>query len=46
MGVNGGVGVQPSNQQSSLLPDALLHNCMNAQRLELSSFLYHCRFRQ
>uniref|UniRef100_A0A3B4HD66 histone acetyltransferase n=1 Tax=Pundamilia nyererei TaxID=303518 RepID=A0A3B4HD66_9CICH len=33
MGVNGGVGVQTSNQHSSLLPDAMLHNCMNAQSL-------------
>lgn len=32
MGVNGGVGVQPPNQQSSLLPDAMLHNSMSAQR--------------
>uniref|UniRef100_A0A3P8SWZ7 histone acetyltransferase n=1 Tax=Amphiprion percula TaxID=161767 RepID=A0A3P8SWZ7_AMPPE len=32
MGVNGGVGVQPPNQQSALLPDAMLHNSMNAQR--------------
>lgn len=34
MGVNGGVGVQPPNQQSSLLPDAMLHNSMNAQRYD------------
>ncbi|CAI5674612.1 unnamed protein product [Oreochromis niloticus] len=33
MGVNGGVGVQTSNQHSSLLPDAMLHNCMSAQSL-------------
>ncbi|KAG7239416.1 hypothetical protein INR49_028887 [Caranx melampygus] len=33
MGVNGGVGVQPPNQQSTLLPDAMLHNSMNAQSL-------------
>ncbi|KAF0032436.1 hypothetical protein F2P81_014726 [Scophthalmus maximus] len=32
MGVNGGVGGQPPNQQSNLLPDALLHS-MNAQSL-------------
>lgn len=34
MGVNGGVGVQPPNQQSPLLPDAMLHNNMNAQRFD------------
>ncbi|XP_029997672.1 histone acetyltransferase p300 isoform X5 [Sphaeramia orbicularis] len=33
MGVNGGVGVQPPNQQSNLLPDSMLHNSMNAQSL-------------
>ncbi|KAK2833764.1 hypothetical protein Q5P01_017653 [Channa striata] len=33
MGMNGGVGVQPPNQQSTLLPDAMLHNNMNAQSL-------------
>ncbi|XP_062335880.1 histone acetyltransferase p300-like [Osmerus eperlanus] len=31
MGVNG--GVQQPNQQSNLLPDAMLHNSMNAQSL-------------
>ena len=31
MGVNGGGGLS-SNQQSSLLPDAMLHNNLNAQR--------------
>lgn len=31
MGVNGGVGVQSPNQ-STLLPDAMLHNSMTAQR--------------
>ncbi|KAM9394002.1 histone acetyltransferase p300 isoform 2-T2 [Pholidichthys leucotaenia] len=33
MGVNGGVGVQPPNQHSTLLPDAMLHNSMTAQSL-------------
>lgn len=33
MGVNGGVGVQPQNQQSNLLPNALLHGNINAQSL-------------
>ncbi|TKS91650.1 CREB-binding protein [Collichthys lucidus] len=33
MGVNGGVGVQPPNQQSNLLPNAMLHGNMNAQSL-------------
>ncbi|XP_013855486.1 histone acetyltransferase p300, partial [Austrofundulus limnaeus] len=33
MGVNGAVGVQHPNQQSTLLPDAMLHNSMNAQSL-------------
>lgn len=37
MGVNGGVGVQPPNQQSTLLPDAMLHNNMNAQRYDCFS---------
>lgn len=32
MGVNGGVGVQSPNQQSPLLPNAMLHSSMNAQR--------------
>uniref|UniRef100_A0A6Q2Y202 histone acetyltransferase n=1 Tax=Esox lucius TaxID=8010 RepID=A0A6Q2Y202_ESOLU len=32
MGMNGGVGVQPSNQ-SNLLPDGMLHNNVNAQSL-------------
>lgn len=32
MGVNGGVGVQPQNQQSNLLPNALMHGNINAQR--------------
>lgn len=32
MGVNGGVEVQPPNQQSALLPDAIMHNNMTAQR--------------
>lgn len=44
MGVNGGVGVQTSNQHSSLLPDAMLHNCMNAQRsdcLSLATSIYY-----
>lgn len=40
MGVNGGVGVQPPNQQSSLLPDAMLHNSMNAQRYDCFSFCF------
>lgn len=43
MGVNGGVGVQTSNQHSSLLPDAMLHNCMSAQRsdcLSLATSIY------
>ncbi|KAM6957846.1 histone acetyltransferase p300-like [Aplochiton taeniatus] len=29
MGVNGGVGVQPPNQQSNMLPDALLHSSIS-----------------
>ncbi|XP_037834605.1 histone acetyltransferase p300 isoform X3 [Kryptolebias marmoratus] len=33
MGMNGAVGVQHPNQQSALLPDAMLHNNMNAQSL-------------
>ncbi|XP_068192711.1 histone acetyltransferase p300 isoform X2 [Antennarius striatus] len=33
IGVNGGVGVQPPNQQSSLMPNAMLHNNINAQSL-------------
>ncbi|KAI3360110.1 hypothetical protein L3Q82_014425 [Scortum barcoo] len=33
MGVNGGVGVQPPNQQSGLLPNAMLHSNLNAQSL-------------
>ncbi|RVE69194.1 hypothetical protein OJAV_G00075470 [Oryzias javanicus] len=33
MGVNGGVEVQPPNQQSALLPDAIMHNNMTAQSL-------------
>ncbi|KAJ8263930.1 hypothetical protein GJAV_G00143190, partial [Gymnothorax javanicus] len=33
MGVNGGVGVQPQNQQSSLLQDNMLHSNMNVQNL-------------
>ncbi|XP_023685712.2 histone acetyltransferase p300-like isoform X2 [Paramormyrops kingsleyae] len=33
MGVNGGVGVQSANQQSSLLQDSMLHGGMNAQSL-------------
>lgn len=32
MGVNGGVGVQPPNQQSAVLSNAMLHSNMNAQR--------------
>lgn len=39
MGVNGGVGVQPPNQHSSLLPDAMLHNCMSAQRSDCLSLV-------
>lgn len=38
MGVNGGVGVQSPNQQSALLPDAMLHNSMNAQRYRSAAF--------
>lgn len=38
MGVNGGVEVQTPNQQPNLLPDAILHNNMNAQRLTYISF--------
>ncbi|KAG5832497.1 hypothetical protein ANANG_G00291790 [Anguilla anguilla] len=33
MGVNGGVGSQPSSQQASLLQDAMLHTSLNAQSL-------------
>uniref|UniRef100_A0A1A8LDQ4 histone acetyltransferase n=1 Tax=Nothobranchius pienaari TaxID=704102 RepID=A0A1A8LDQ4_9TELE len=33
VGVNGAVGVQPPSQQSPLLPDAIMHNSMNAQSL-------------
>ncbi|TNM96671.1 hypothetical protein fugu_014827 [Takifugu bimaculatus] len=33
MGVNGGVGVQPPNQQSAVLSNAMLHSNMNAQSL-------------
>lgn len=32
MGVNGGVGVQPPNQQSAVLSNAMMHSNMNAQR--------------
>ena len=31
MGVNGGVGAQPPNQQSNLLQDAMLHTSMNSR---------------
>ncbi|KPP67812.1 hypothetical protein Z043_113555, partial [Scleropages formosus] len=33
MGVNGGVGVQSTNQQPSLLQDGMLHSSMNSQSL-------------
>uniref|UniRef100_H3CL96 histone acetyltransferase n=1 Tax=Tetraodon nigroviridis TaxID=99883 RepID=H3CL96_TETNG len=33
MGVNGGVGAQPPNQQSAVLSNAMLHSNMNAQSL-------------
>ena len=39
MGVNGGVGVQSPNQQSTLLPDAMLHNNMNVQRYDCFSLV-------
>lgn len=45
MGVNG--GVQPPNQSSSLLPDAMLHGSLNAQRY--GAFFpcdYSCKCRQ
>lgn len=32
MGVNGGVGARPPNQQSAVLSNAMLHSNMNAQR--------------
>lgn len=32
MGVNGGVSVQSQNQQSNLLPNAMMHGNINAQR--------------
>lgn len=32
MGVNGGVGSQPPNQQSAVLSNAMLHSNINAQR--------------
>ena len=31
MGVNGGMGVSPQNQQASLLQDTMLHLNMNSQ---------------
>ncbi len=39
MGVNGGVGVQPPNQQSGLLPNAMLHSNMTAQRFDCFSLV-------
>lgn len=39
MGVNGGVGAQPPNQQSAVLSNAMLHSNMNAQRWGWSALL-------